>query len=345
MLFPESPGARRSGISRCVALLLFRSGRRVRSRPPGLSGARPTSLASRRALPVYVVRRGRERLGERRGRLVRVARAGVARARPVERPAPPPPPRAPWRSAAIVARNLPVVVEGAIAHWPASRGWSPEHMASRAGESALISVNVTPNGLGDALLATDGVEVVRRTPTTRGMMMMMMTLRPRPAGRFRCEERCDDLPRVLGRAEPHARASERTTRAFASRTVSRQCGSLREEFALAAPVRADLEWANAAFGAAPDAVNLGCATSAANDVPPGPLREHLLRHQRLEDVRARAAVPGDRAYARRDAPAATFEGAAVVLESPRGRCGGGRTPSRTRGWSTVRRKGQRNRSR
>ena len=56
-------------------------------------------------------------------------------------------------------------------------------MASRAGESALISVNVTPNGLGDALLATDGVEVVRADPDDAGMMMMM-TLPPPPRRSF-----------------------------------------------------------------------------------------------------------------------------------------------------------------
>lgn len=50
-----------------------------------------------------------------------------------------------------VAANRPVIIENAIAHWPALRRWTHAYLASTLGD-CLVSVNVTPNGHGDAVV-------------------------------------------------------------------------------------------------------------------------------------------------------------------------------------------------
>eukprot|EP00879_Flechtneria_rotunda_P021792 GHRR01022979.1.p1 GENE.GHRR01022979.1~~GHRR01022979.1.p1 ORF type:complete len:316 (+),score=99.04 GHRR01022979.1:221-1168(+) len=60
----------------------------------------------------------------------------------------------------FVASNKPVLIRGAIDHWPALQQWSPELLKARAGQQQ-ISVDVTPNGFGDAVtphIAADGQE-------------------------------------------------------------------------------------------------------------------------------------------------------------------------------------------
>jgi hypothetical protein len=50
-----------------------------------------------------------------------------------------------------VAANRPVIIENAIAHWPALRRWTHAYLASTLGD-CRVSVNVTPNGHGDAVV-------------------------------------------------------------------------------------------------------------------------------------------------------------------------------------------------
>jgi jumonji domain-containing protein 7 len=230
----------------------------------------------------------------------------------------PSPPSALAFSRDYVARNLPVVVEGAIAHWPASRGWSPEHMASRAGESALISVNVTPNGLGDALLATDGVEVVRADPDDdAGDDETDDAPAPAPPVVFaQPEERSMTFRAFLAELN-RTRALPADDPSYCVPYVSRQCGSLREEFPALAAECVDLEWATEAFGAAPDAVNLWCGDERARTTFHRDHYENI--YCVINGSKTFELVPPCQGIAMMravTAPAATFEGAAVVLESP-----------------------------
>jgi hypothetical protein len=51
-----------------------------------------------------------------------------------------------------VATNTPVLIEGATHHWPATELWDKQYLDSKAG-STEISVELTPNGYGDAVTA------------------------------------------------------------------------------------------------------------------------------------------------------------------------------------------------
>lgn len=51
-----------------------------------------------------------------------------------------------------VATNTPVLIRGATEHWPASQLWSQEYLCRKAG-ATTISVELTPNGFGDAVTA------------------------------------------------------------------------------------------------------------------------------------------------------------------------------------------------
>ncbi len=49
-----------------------------------------------------------------------------------------------------VARNKPCIITGALEHWPALRELDEEVLCSRSG-GAHVTVDVTPNGRGDAV--------------------------------------------------------------------------------------------------------------------------------------------------------------------------------------------------
>lgn len=49
-------------------------------------------------------------------------------------------------------RNTPVIVEGAVLHWPAFKKWSPTFLNAECGDSN-VTVSVSPNGWGDALVS------------------------------------------------------------------------------------------------------------------------------------------------------------------------------------------------
>lgn len=51
-----------------------------------------------------------------------------------------------------VATNTPVLIRGATDHWPATELWDKQYLDSKAG-STEISVELTPNGYGDAVTA------------------------------------------------------------------------------------------------------------------------------------------------------------------------------------------------
>lgn len=57
-----------------------------------------------------------------------------------------------------VATNTPVLIRGAIEHWPATHCWSRDYLDAAVGSATDISVELTPSGFGDAVTAyqTDG---------------------------------------------------------------------------------------------------------------------------------------------------------------------------------------------
>ena len=68
------------------------------------------------------------------------------------------PPTALEFSRDFVSTNRPCVIRGAFDHWPARSRWSLDYLSAVLGDTQ-ISVNVTPTGLGDALIVTTGWEV------------------------------------------------------------------------------------------------------------------------------------------------------------------------------------------
>jgi jumonji domain-containing protein 7 len=58
----------------------------------------------------------------------------------------------------FVSANRPVVVTDAFNDWPAMERWSLDYLADAMGDTK-VSVNVTPDGRGDALLSTRGWNV------------------------------------------------------------------------------------------------------------------------------------------------------------------------------------------
>ena len=49
-------------------------------------------------------------------------------------------------------RNTPVIVQGAVQHWPAFKKWSPAFLNAECGDSN-VTVSVSPDGWGDALVS------------------------------------------------------------------------------------------------------------------------------------------------------------------------------------------------
>lgn len=55
------------------------------------------------------------------------------------------------------AKNTPVIIRGAVAHWPAVMKWTPEYLQSTLNDK-VVDVAVTPNGYADGLAKQDGEE-------------------------------------------------------------------------------------------------------------------------------------------------------------------------------------------
>eukprot|EP00878_Enallax_costatus_P002734 GHUV01002923.1.p1 GENE.GHUV01002923.1~~GHUV01002923.1.p1 ORF type:complete len:339 (+),score=90.12 GHUV01002923.1:360-1376(+) len=129
-----------------------------------------------------------------------------------------------------VASNKPALIKGAIDHWPALQIWNKESLAATAGQQ-LISVDVTPNGYGDAVTpytAADGQPgLCFCIPDKRRMLFK------------------DFLDLVF--QQPNTEVPY----------LQQQNSNLIEEFSVLLPdVESHLEFAAAAFQAPPDAVNL-----------------------------------------------------------------------------------------
>ena len=206
------------------------------------------------------------------------------------------PPTALAFSRDFVAANRPCIVRGAVDHWPARELWTASYLSAALGDTP-ISVNVTPTGLGDALLSTEGVD---------------LRYRERAGASGASSSSCDDAndesskkpnnddgpnaPRekpplvfvqpearrisfsefqALARGDAQKARPRPETHLFSGLEprqipyVSAQDDSFASEFSkrvggdLGADAFSGLEWARDAFGSAPDAVNVWCGVSDA----------------------------------------------------------------------------------
>ena len=55
-----------------------------------------------------------------------------------------------------VSSSTPVVISGVVEHWPAYQKWDMPYLSEKLGDS-IVTVDVTPNGFGDAVLLTEEV--------------------------------------------------------------------------------------------------------------------------------------------------------------------------------------------
>ncbi|ALC44869.1 CG10133 [Drosophila busckii] len=55
------------------------------------------------------------------------------------------------------AKNAPVVIRKAVAHWPAVQKWTPDYLLNKL-KDKIVDVAVTPNGYADGLATQDGKE-------------------------------------------------------------------------------------------------------------------------------------------------------------------------------------------
>lgn len=165
----------------------------------------------------------------------------------------------------FVAPSRPCVVAGALSDWPASR-WTLGSLREQLGD-AEVSVTATPDGRADAVAVVGGRRVFalpeeRRVPF--GALCDALCAAPRLVPPSTA---CDGV--VLGGGASGASGDGTAARgpaprpaaaAAATREVlycSAQNDSLRTDFAaVAGDVPRSLPWAEAAFGAPPEATNL-----------------------------------------------------------------------------------------
>ena len=193
------------------------------------------------------------------------------------------PPTALEFSRDFVAANRPCVVRGAVDHWPARELWTAPYLSAALGDTP-VSVNVTPTGLGDALLSTEGTDLrfrggedakargsARETSSASSPARPPLVFVQPEARRMRFSEFMKLVSQdIASRENRHAGTGDTHTRDLDSRApreiayVSAQDDSFSAEFAsaLSADLRgaaaSGIDWARDAFGCAPDAVNLWC---------------------------------------------------------------------------------------
>jgi jumonji domain-containing protein 7 len=135
-----------------------------------------------------------------------------------------------------VAQNRPCVITGVVAGWPAAARWADDaYLRAAMAGAPPIAVNVTPHGRGDAVLrcAEHG---------DRELFVLPHEARMPFAALLDALDESADAPEGSPAGVPYASA---------------QNGSLGADFApLLADLPASLDWAQEAFGAPPDAVNL-----------------------------------------------------------------------------------------
>ncbi|OQS01127.1 hypothetical protein ACHHYP_01804 [Achlya hypogyna] len=137
---------------------------------------------------------------------------------------PPPSPLVFYRD--YVSKNIPVIITGGIDHWPAMRKWTDDYLLQTIGNKT-VTVDVTPSGYGDAVLALDATTKVFVQPEERDVTF-------REFHTLYHDAAFDGIP-----------------------YLSHQNDSLRDQFPqLVGDVDAAIGFAAEAFGNTPEAVNL-----------------------------------------------------------------------------------------
>lgn len=146
-----------------------------------------------------------------------------------------------------VAPNKPLIIRGGVRHWPAMEKWTRDYMEGLAGEIE-ISVDVTPNGRGDAVtpygVDADGTPLrcfctpQQRRMTLSGFLDLFFTTKQQQG------QQQDD-------------GSNSESSLVEVPYLQHQNSNLTVELPmLLDDVEHQLPWASRAFGSQPDAVNL-----------------------------------------------------------------------------------------
>jgi len=158
-----------------------------------------------------------------------------------------------------VSANRPVIIEGAVNHWPAIDLWpNNSYLLSRLGDN-LISVAVTPDGLADSINSTSGRFVLP------------------------CQEKwkfSDFLNKLINDSKINSSKQPLTSLALTSGIVyaQQQNSSFHQEFSILNSDISLFDWANEAFGSEPEAVNLWIGSSLSATSP------HLDHYENLYTV-------------------------------------------------------------
>ncbi|XP_011342581.1 jmjC domain-containing protein 7 isoform X2 [Ooceraea biroi] len=125
-----------------------------------------------------------------------------------------------------VSKNIPLVIRGAVEHWPAVRKWSIPYLREALGDEKIV-VAVTPNGYADA--------IARKDDTEEEFFVMP-------------EERLLTMSEFLDTLE--------NTREDSVFYIQQQNSNFINSFhKLWSDTKIEIPWANEAFGKHPDAVN------------------------------------------------------------------------------------------
>ncbi|KAG2496262.1 hypothetical protein HYH03_005495 [Edaphochlamys debaryana] len=142
-----------------------------------------------------------------------------------------------------VQRNKPVIITGAIEAWPALRLWGERYLTAHPAAELEVTVDVTPNGRGDAITAaadpaTGALDRWFVTPHERRMRLPEFFRLMRETRARERRQKPGEMPREV----PY---------------MQHQNSNLTEELAaLLADIAPGLPWAEEVFGGPPEATNL-----------------------------------------------------------------------------------------
>ncbi len=166
-----------------------------------------------------------------------------------------------------VACNKPVIIDGAIDHWPAMRKWTNKYLSRVAGDQD-VTIDFTPDGRGDAIV----MDKYFVTPVEEKMKFadFLQLIQREKRDESMCNEDDDDdgsseeqtfLEDIIDEEHPHLAENiipipERLEKYTGVPYCQHQNSSFTTEFQfLKSDAGAELELASEAFGSVPDAIN------------------------------------------------------------------------------------------
>ncbi|GBF99754.1 hypothetical protein Rsub_12529 [Raphidocelis subcapitata] len=164
-----------------------------------------------------------------------------------------------------VGPNKPLIVRGGARHWPAVGRWDRRYLAETAGHET-VTVAFTPNGLADAVTAAPlgGPEPLcfcephqRRMLFSEFIDAFFDSRRRWLAWRQKQQQQQQQQKPQQQQQQPQQQPGEEEGDPPDVPYLQAQNGSLTDEMpSLLGDVEEQLPWARAAFGVAPDAVNI-----------------------------------------------------------------------------------------